>query len=109
MVLIDYWPDSLRRGDTPTPSTPLSARDGDDEVAADGNTGGSDEQQAMEQQLEREMERQELEKWVKRSTRGAVIVMTLFVAWIITFQVNKDHYGSTWFVMDETPAELTGW
>ena len=96
MVLVDYWP-----GKSPPPS----AGEGE------GNNGNDcdEQQQTMEQQLELQMEKKELEKWVKRSTGGAVIIMTLFVAWIITFQVNKEHFGSNWFVMDPTDAEVSGW
>ena len=91
---MDYWP-----GKSPPPPT-----------AADGDDGdNNNEQSTMEEQLQLQIEKQELEKWVKRSTKGAVVMMTLFVAWIITFQVNKEHFGSGWFVMDPTDAEITGW
>lgn len=54
-------------------------------------------------------EKNEIEKWVKRSTRGAVIVVSVFLAWVITFQVNKENFGSKWFVMDMTEEESSGW
>ena len=54
-------------------------------------------------------EKNELEKWVKRSTRGAMIVCSVFLAWIITFQVNKENFGSNWFVMDVSEEESSGW
>lgn len=98
MVMVDYWPGKL-----PPPSG------GEDEGNNNAGNSDNDEQETMEQQLERQMEKKELEKWVKRSTRGAVIVMTLFVAWIITFQVNKEHFGEKWFVMDPTDVEVSGW
>lgn len=89
MVMLDYWP-----GKGPPPPSPL---------------GGEDVQQTMDRQLEMQMEKNELEKWVKLSTRGAFVVMALFVTWIITFQVNKEHFGPNWFIMEETDAEVTGW
>lgn len=55
------------------------------------------------------LEKNELTKWVKRSRRGAILVVSLFVAWIVIFQVNKEHFGSGWFVMDMTEEEATGW
>lgn len=54
-------------------------------------------------------EKMELEKWVKRSTRGAILVCCVFVAWIVVFQVNKENFGSGWFVMDMTEEESSGW
>lgn len=93
IVLIDYWP-----GKSP-PSTTSTETEGNN----------NNEEQTMEQQLEQQIQRAELEKWVKRSTRGAFLVMTLFVAWIITFQVNKEHFSSGWFVMSPTDADVSGW
>ncbi|KAL7485746.1 hypothetical protein ACHAW6_011350 [Cyclotella cf. meneghiniana] len=54
-------------------------------------------------------ERNELGKWVRRSTWGAVVVVSLFVAWIVTFQLNKESFGTNWLVMDRTEEESTGW
>eukprot|EP00956_Cyclotella_meneghiniana_P029675 scaffold72655_cov36-Cyclotella_meneghiniana.AAC.2 len=54
-------------------------------------------------------EKNEIEKWVKRSTIGATIVVSVFLAWIVTFQVNKENFGSAWFVMDMTEEESSGW
>lgn len=54
-------------------------------------------------------ERNELGKWVRRSTTGALVVVSLFVAWIVTFQVNKDSFGNNWLVMDKTEEESTRW
>ena len=110
--MVDYWP-----GKSPPESDSAYSGGGDGEgrSVANGNGGGGggggdDEQQwTLEEQLERQMERKELEKWVKRSTRGALVVVTLFVAWIVTFQVNKEHFGPKWFVMDQTDAEVSGW
>lgn len=98
MVMVDYWP-----GKAPPP------RVDEDAAAGAGGNDGADNQQSMERQLEVQMERAELEKWVKRSTRGAFVVMALFVTWIVVFQVNKEHFGPRWFVMGETDAEVTGW
>lgn len=101
LVLVDYWPGQ-------TPPSPHGEEEGGDNDG-DGNSGNSNQQQAMDQQLEYEMTRKELEKWVRRSTIGAFIVMSLFIAWIITFQVNKENFGPRWFVMDETDATKSGW
>lgn len=54
-------------------------------------------------------EKNELEKWVKRSTRGAIVVVSVFLAWIVTFQVNKENFGSGWFVMDMSEDENSDW
>jgi len=101
MVMVDYWP-----GKSPPPPT------SDDNVGGDSNNADDnddDDGETMERQLERQMEKNELEKWVRRSTRGAVLAMTLFVSWIVAFQVNKEHFGPRWFVMDPTDAETSGW
>ena len=94
-VILDYWPGHA-------PPQPESEEGNND-------NSGESEGETMEQQLERQVQKQELEKWVKRSTRGAVIVMGIFVAWIVTFQCLKDSFPSGWFVMDESDAEVTGW
>ena len=99
LVMVDYWPRKY------------PGREGGIESDVNGNDSGDgdDEERTSEQQLERQMEGKELEKWVKRSTSGAFAVVTLFVAWIVTFQVNKEHFGPKWFVMDQTDAEVSGW
>ena len=98
LVLVDYWP-----GHFPTPPSDNNSHD------RDNASGSSDQQQAAEAQLELEVDQKELVKWVTRSVWGAFIVMPLFVAWIISFQVLKDSFGPQWFVMDETDFEVTGW
>ncbi|KAL7541331.1 hypothetical protein ACHAXR_010821 [Thalassiosira sp. AJA248-18] len=110
-VMVDYWP-----GQTPPSSTLPGEEDDDDEGDNSGNNNSTNDDQQqqqqqsiMDQQLERQMNQKELQKWVKRSTTCALVAMSAFIAWIITFQVNKDHFGSKWFVMDETDAEKTGW
>mmetsp|Transcript_14414 Transcript_14414/g.24645 ORF Transcript_14414/g.24645 Transcript_14414/m.24645 type:complete len:152 (+) Transcript_14414:204-659(+) len=102
-VLIDYWP-----GKSPPPPASTSAvSDGEDNNNA--NEDEDQQRQRLDRKLELEIQKKELIKWVKRSTRGAVVAVVLFVTWIITFQVNKEHFGSKWFVMDETDAAKTGW
>ena len=86
MVFLDYWPGHY----VPPPPT---------------NTITDQEEPSVEEQLNR----MELKKWVKRSTSGAVIVMGAFIAWIITFQTNKEFFGPKWFVVDETEASQSGW
>lgn len=51
----------------------------------------------------------ELKKWVHRSTFGAFIGGIIFITWVITFQVNKDKFGPSWFIMSEDEGDVTGW
>jgi len=95
IVLIDYWP-----GKSP-PTTTIA---NNDESRRESN-----EQLSMEQQLQQQMHLEELKTWVKRSTRGAFLVVSLFITWVIVFQVNKDSFSQKWFVMDQTAYEITGW
>lgn len=101
-MFVDYWP---------TPANPVTTMT----VAGESNSSLShtDEQQ-QEQEDEDEqstqLNKQELIKWVTRSTRGAFIIMSLFITWIVIFQLNKDTlFSPAWLVMDETDAELSGW
>jgi len=87
LVFIDYWP-----GHVPPP-----------------RAGQEGDEQEQEQSVDYQLDRMELKKWVKRSTFGAVIVMGAFIAWIITFQTNKEFFGPKWFVVDETEASQSGW
>jgi len=95
IVLIDYWP-----GKSPLTTTIAN----NDESRRESN-----EQLSMEQQLQQQMHLEELKTWVKRSTRGAFLVVSLFITWVIVFQVNKDSFSQKWFVMDQTAYEITGW
>ena len=99
IVLIDYWP-----GKSP-PTTTIA----NDRNINESRREGSDEQLSMEQQLQQQMHLEELKTWVKRSTRGAFLVVSLFITWVIVFQVNKDSFSQKWFVMDQTAYEITGW
>jgi hypothetical protein len=96
-VLLDYWP-----GQSSLSSSLIATTD---EGEDDDNSNPDSDEQRLNQQIRKI----ELQKWVKRSTRGAAIIIPLFVAWIIAFQVNKEHFGTKWFVMDQTEAEITGW
>mmetsp|Transcript_13157 Transcript_13157/g.28389 ORF Transcript_13157/g.28389 Transcript_13157/m.28389 type:complete len:152 (-) Transcript_13157:445-900(-) len=107
LLLVDYWPGQR-------PPIVLDGEENDVDGGANDNNNNNDDdssnpRRTMEQQLEYEMTRKQLSMWVKRSTIGAFVVMSLFVSWIITFQVNKDSFGPKWFVMDETDATKTGW
>jgi hypothetical protein len=115
MVAVDYWP-----GRKSPRSSGGGGGGGDGEEEGENNVNredgtvdddddDDDERLTLEQRLERQGGRKELEKWVKRSTRGAFAVVTLFVAWIVAFQVNREHFGPNWFVMDQTDAEVSGW
>mmetsp|Transcript_22259 Transcript_22259/g.32998 ORF Transcript_22259/g.32998 Transcript_22259/m.32998 type:complete len:132 (-) Transcript_22259:103-498(-) len=86
LVFLDYWP-----GHVPPPRA-----DQED---------NNDQEQSVEEQLNR----MELKKWVKRSTLGAFVVMGAFIAWIITFQTNKEFFGYNWLVVSETEASKSGW
>jgi len=48
-------------------------------------------------------------KWVKRSSIGSAFVLTISVAWMLVFQLNRDNFGPKWFVMPEDDEERTGW
>ncbi|KAL7491045.1 hypothetical protein ACHAWT_000524 [Skeletonema menzelii] len=87
LVFLDYWP-----GHVPPPTV--------------GQVGNNNVQ---EPSVEDQLNKMELKKWVKRSTSGAVIVMGVFIAWIITFQTNKEFFGPNWLVVDETEASQSGW
>ncbi|KAL7468746.1 hypothetical protein ACHAXS_008974 [Conticribra weissflogii] len=89
MRFIDYWPGSLENSSV-------------NNVTSAGTAGGTTH-------ATNAMAPKELEKWVRRSTLSAFLVMTLFVAWIVAFQVNKESFGSGWFVMSESEEEKTNW
>lgn len=86
LVFVDYWP-----GHSVPPSS------------------SSNQDQQSSSSVDEQLNLLELKKWVKRSTSGAVIVMGAFIAWIITFQMNKEFFGPGWFVVDETEASQSGW
>lgn len=93
-VILDYRP-----GHRPlSSSTTTNTTENDD-----------NEESTDEQRLNRQLQHMELKSWVQRSTYGASIIIPLFVAWIITFQVNKEHFGPKWFVLDQSESEVTGW
>uniref|UniRef100_A0A7S2HI88 Gamma-secretase subunit PEN-2 n=1 Tax=Helicotheca tamesis TaxID=374047 RepID=A0A7S2HI88_9STRA len=76
----------------------------------DGEEFGDDrDQDDSTPQLSAAEIQMELSKWVKRSTFGAFFGFSLFISWIVVFQVNKDHFGEGWFVMDQDEEDLTGW
>eukprot|EP00584_Thalassiosira_punctigera_P007040 CAMPEP_0172530108 /NCGR_PEP_ID=MMETSP1067-20121228/3955_1 /TAXON_ID=265564 ORGANISM="Thalassiosira punctigera, Strain Tpunct2005C2" /NCGR_SAMPLE_ID=MMETSP1067 /ASSEMBLY_ACC=CAM_ASM_000444 /LENGTH=151 /DNA_ID=CAMNT_0013314257 /DNA_START=33 /DNA_END=488 /DNA_ORIENTATION=- len=102
LVLVDYWP-----GQSPSATETSEDGGGGNGRNADGSNDGNAE--AMERRLNEEMGKKELAKWVRRSTIGALVVMSLFVSWIIAFQVNGESFGPKWFVMSETDAVKTGW
>jgi hypothetical protein len=95
LVFLDYWPGQQ------IPSPPLSGQEDEGR--------GQQGQQQQEPSVDEQLYMMELKKWVKRSTHGAVVVMGAFIAWIITFQVNKEFFGPNWFVVDETEASRSGW
>ena len=48
-------------------------------------------------------------KWVKRSSIGSAFVLTIFVSWMLYFQLNQDKFGPKWFVRPQDDEERTGW
>mmetsp|Transcript_26629 Transcript_26629/g.58352 ORF Transcript_26629/g.58352 Transcript_26629/m.58352 type:complete len:175 (-) Transcript_26629:200-724(-) len=135
--LLDYWPGGGRRqaavdafadgtayahdGEEEGPIQNMPAvgggRDDDDDTDDDDddetefddeNNGGAsrDEDEAL---LHAQMVQKEVEKWVKRSSLSAFLVVGLFLTWVVLFQVYKDEFGPQWFVMSEDPGEATGW
>ena len=56
-----------------------------------------------------EIMKAEVAKWVKRSTIGSVVSSCLFISWVVTFQLNKDSFGPSWFVMAQDAGDSTGW
>mmetsp|Transcript_19225 Transcript_19225/g.35876 ORF Transcript_19225/g.35876 Transcript_19225/m.35876 type:complete len:149 (-) Transcript_19225:52-498(-) len=85
------------------PALGAIASDDDDEEDEDGGEFND------EHSLPPESLNEEVAKWVKRSTCGAAGVLSLLVAWVVTFQVNRDSFPPSWFVMDEDEGEMTGW
>jgi hypothetical protein len=98
MVFVDYWP-------TAKPVVTVGESNSSSHTDEQQQQLGEEDEQSM--QLKN---KQELIKWVTRSTRGSFIIMSLFITWIVIFQLNKDTFFSPrWLVMDETDAELSGW
>lgn len=56
-----------------------------------------------------EIVKSELRKWVLRSTIGSALYFLVLVTWIIVFQVNRESFGPKWFVMSQEEETLTGW
>ena len=73
------------------------------------NTSNQHENNTGERDISTLQEKDELDKWVKRSMKGAIVVCSVFLAWVVTFQVNKEYFGSNWFVMDMSEEESSGW
>jgi len=87
---------------------PLAAMSGDDEEEEKDESGGDDGFRD-DHSVPPEGHDEEVSKWVKRSTFGAFGFFSLFVAWVITFQLNRDSFPPGWFIMDEDEGERTGW
>lgn len=94
LVFVDYWPGH---------SVPTSSNQDQDRQQQQQQSSSSPSS------VDEQLNLLELKKWVKRSTSGAVIVTGAFIAWIITFQMNKEFFGPGWFVVDETEASQSGW
>ena len=81
----------------------------DEETEFEDENAGDGSRDEDEARLHAQVVHKEVEKWVKRSSLGAVLVVSLFVAWVVMFQVYKDSFGPQWFVMSEDQGEATGW
>jgi hypothetical protein len=64
---------------------------------------------SADEEVPKEIIQSELSKWVKISTMGSMISFVALISWIIAFQVNKENFGSNWFVMSPEEDILTGW
>ena len=105
MRFVDYWPGG---------GNDDAAAAADDAAATGTNNGTTTTDPAttsltMQQQLHQQLQFQHLQKWVHRSTFSALLVISVFVAWIIGFQVNKDAFSDKWFVVTVDEGEATGW
>lgn len=61
------------------------------------------------EEISPELIQAELAKWIKRSTAGSFLSVTVFITWIVVFQLNRDSFGPKWFVMSQEEGERTGW
>mmetsp|Transcript_40712 Transcript_40712/g.122622 ORF Transcript_40712/g.122622 Transcript_40712/m.122622 type:complete len:141 (+) Transcript_40712:414-836(+) len=104
---IPVWDTWLFRSDEDCDT--VRAIDGPPALGAISGDGDEDENEFHDDHSIPENLNEEVTKWVKRSTFGAASVLSIFVAWIVTFQLNKDSFPSSWFVMDEDEGEKTGW
>ena len=78
--------------------------DFDDDDGGGEGSGDDDEARVGARGVQRGVE-----KWVKRSTMSATLVVGLFATWVAVFQVYKDSFGPNWFVMSEDEGLRTGW
>uniref|UniRef100_A0A7S1Z7A5 Gamma-secretase subunit PEN-2 n=1 Tax=Trieres chinensis TaxID=1514140 RepID=A0A7S1Z7A5_TRICV len=100
--LIDDWLCSGESGgiiDGPPALGAMGSEDDDE-----NNSEFDDERSVPPRSVE-----EEVSKWVKRSTFGAAAVLSALVAWIVSFQLNKEKFPSGWFVMDMDEGARTGW
>ena len=127
--LVDYFPGGDRRqaaldrfadgsacdddGDGPIENMPQvggsASDDTDAETDFDDDDGGDGSGDNEESRVRARRVQRGVEKWVKRSTMSATLVVGLFVTWVAVFQVYKDSFGPNWFVMSEDEGLRTGW
>jgi len=75
-----------------------------------GMMENNEEKQEEDEENEFENEiKAEVCKWVKRSSFGSAISITLFVSWLLLFQLNQSNFGPKWFVMSQDEEDRTGW
>lgn len=53
--------------------------------------------------------KQEALKWIQRCKIGASITVTIWLAWIITSQVMRDHLPASLFMLAPDDSAMTGW
>jgi len=53
--------------------------------------------------------KQEALKWIQRCKIGASITVTIWLAWIITSQVMRDHLPASLFMLAGDDSAMTGW
>lgn len=68
----------------------------------------TDFQDAPTEASPEEIKRQ-AEKWVMRCKYAAASVVVAWIGWIVTAQVLRDQFPSSWYMMNANDEKLTGW
>uniref|UniRef100_A0A7S2URL7 Gamma-secretase subunit PEN-2 n=1 Tax=Attheya septentrionalis TaxID=420275 RepID=A0A7S2URL7_9STRA len=79
-----------------------------DDTEDDGTAAGESATQ-QESIVSPEAIKKQVRTWVRRSTMGATTIAVIWIAWIISFQLNRDSFGPNWFIMSQDEADATGW
>jgi hypothetical protein len=52
----------------------------------------------------------EVQKWVARCKKGAIVGFIVFVAWIVTAQVLRGSvFPPSWYMLNQDDVAITGW